>query len=437
MSGESKRVVITGAGIISPIGTDLDTVWSNLDQGKSGIGPIENLPTESLPCDAGGEVRDFTGAIEDYGPLEKKLLRAIKKGSKIMCREIEMGVAASQKAIANSGLPEDREAERCGCIFGCDYILTRPEEYEDGMRNCLAESGSEFELNQWPEYGLSKVNPLWLLKYLPNMPNSHVAIYNDFRGPNNAITTREASMGHGVAEATSIIQRGAADVMLVGATGSRIHPLRTAQVAIGEQLASRQSDPSTMVRPFDESADGTALGEGAGALILESLEYATARGANILGEVIGHGSASAGPRAGDNFLEQASLRSLKAAVQDCGDRLPANWHLHANGLGCPDIDSEESRAIGKILEGTEIPVTAAKSYFGNLGCGGVAIELICSLLALQHERLFPIRNLNTPAEHVTWRPAARGDQAGDAFIHNSFTLQGQTVSLAISRYLAA
>lgn len=437
MSADSKRVVITGAGIVSPIGTELDTVWENLDQGKSGIGPIENLPTDALPFDAGGEVRDFSGAIEDYGPLEKKLLRAIKKGSKIMCREIEMGVAASQKAITNSGLPDDRVAERCGCIFGCDYILTRPEEYEDGMRNCLAENNGKFELNDWPEHGLGKVNPLWLLKYLPNMPNSHVAIYNDFRGPNNAITTREASMGHGVAEATSIIKRGAADVMLVGATGSRIHPLRTAQVVIGEQLASQQSDPTTMVKPFDQAADGTALGEGAGALILESLEYATSRGAKILGEVIGHGAATVGPNAGENFLEQSSYRSLKSAIESCGDRLPENWHLHANGLGCPDVDAEESRAIGKTLQGLKIPVTAAKSYFGNLGCGGVAIELICSLLALQNEKLFPIRNLSTPAEHVTWHPATAGDSPGNAFIHNSFTLQGQTVSLAISKFMAA
>ena len=165
MSAEAKRVVITGAGIISPIGTDVESVWSSLDQGKSGIGPIQNLPTDCLPFNAGGEVSEFTGAIGDYGELDKKLMRAIKKGSKIMCREIEMGVAASQKAIAHSGLPADRSSDRCGCIFGCDYILTRPEEYEDGMRNCIREMG-EFELNQWPEHGLSKVNPLWLLTCL-------------------------------------------------------------------------------------------------------------------------------------------------------------------------------------------------------------------------------------------------------------------------------
>ena len=276
------RVVITGLGVVSPIGLDLDTIWSNLTEGRSGIGPIESMPTHSLPVKSAAECKSFSGEIEDYGPLDKVTQRSIKKNMKVMCREIEMGVAAAQKALAHSGLGESRDPERCGCLFGCDYILSRPEEYADGLINCRENSESADVagyVKAWPTFGLPKVNPLWLLKYLPNMPNSHVSIYNDFRGPNNAITVREASMHLSLAEATSIIERGAADVMLVGSTGSRIHPVRATHATLIDRVATEQANPASMSRPFDATCDGMVLGEGAGAVMIESLEHAQARGA--------------------------------------------------------------------------------------------------------------------------------------------------------------
>ncbi len=431
-----KRVVITGLGVVSPLGNELDTLWDSLLQGKSGISPIESLPTAPLPIKSGSEVKDFTGKIEDYGPLDKSLQRSIKKNMKVMCREIEMGVAAAQKALAHSGLGPDRDPERCGCLFGCDYILTRPEEYADGLRSCRDQANGSFSIADWPKHGLSKVNPLWLLKYLPNMPNSHVSIYNDFRGPNNALTVREASMNLSLAEATSIIERGAADVMLVGATGTRIHPLRTAHVALIEQLASEQSDPTQMSRPFDSTCDGSVLGEGAGALMLESLEHAQARGAKIWGEIIGHGAAMVGPASnGRDFLMESVRASLSAALRNTGERLPQQIHLHAHGLSTPQADASEARGISAALAAhgrTETPVTAAKSYFGNLGAGGSAVEVISSLLALQHQQLFPIRNLKQLTPAARWQPATADTPAGGGFIHTSFTLQGQSASIAVA-----
>lgn len=432
MPSTSKRTVITGLGLVSPIGSELETVWENLSTGQSGIARLSNLPTSELPVESGGEVKDFTGDISQYGPLDKKLQRAIKKNMKVMCREIEMGVAASQKALSHSGLGDDRDPERCGCLFGCDYILTRPEEYADGLRNCRDESGQEFEVHQWPQHGLPKVNPLWLLKYLPNMPNSHVSIYNDFRGPNNSITVREASMNLAVAEAASIIERGDADVMLVGSTGTRIHPLRTMHATLIEQLASERDAPEQMARPFDQSSDGTVLGEGAGALMLESLEHAQARGAKVWGEVIGHGAAMVGPSGDRDFLQQAVEACLRRTLESAADRLPEKWHLHAQGVGMPQVDRAESLAIGKLLAGKEIPVTTAKSYFGNLGAGGAAVEMICSILALHHQRLFPIQNLQTPCAHVNWTPATQTSDPGKAVVHSSFTLQGQASSLVVA-----
>jgi len=434
MSGTTKpRVVITGLGVVSPIGCDLETVWQSLTQGRSGIRPITSLPMQSLPFQSGGECVDFTGAIEDYGVLDKQLQRAIKKNSKVMCREIEMGVAAAQKALLHSGLsPDSRNPDRCGVLFGSDYILTRPEEFADGVENCRDEA-RKFHVERWPTDGLPKVNPLWLLKYLPNMPNSHVAIFNDLRGPNNAITVREASMNLSVSEAAAIIARGQADAMLVGATGSRIHPLRTAHVTLTERMAHERKDPGEMARPFDISRDGMVVGEGAGALMLESYDHAAARGAKIWGELVGHGAAMVGPRSDRDSLRMAVAGALGAAIRTGREQLGSSWHVHANGLSTPEADASEALGIADVIGefGGAVSVTSAKSYFGNLGAGASAVELICSLLALEHKSLFPIKNLKSPCAEATWRMAKTGDNPGSGFAHVSFTLQGQASCLAI------
>lgn len=432
MPTSKKRVFVTGMGLVSPIGSDLDSVWESLKNQTSGISKIENLDCRPFPFDSGGEVRDFTGTIDNYGTLEKKLQRSIKKNMKVMCREIEMGVAASQKALQHSGLGDDRDPERCGCLFGCDYILTRPEEYADGLRNCREVTGSEFSISEWPKHGLGKVNPLWLLKYLPNMPNSHVSIYNDFRGPNNSITDRDASMNLSIAEAASIIRRGAADVMIVGATGTRLHPLRTAHAVLLEKIAEEQDDPTKMARPFDQASDGMVLGEGAGAIILESQEHAEARGARTWGEVLSCGAAMVSKgNAGEAYIEKASSLALNKALTGC-ETPPEEWHIHAQGLGIPESDAGEAAAISSLLEhsSSKASVTAAKSYFGNLGAGSAAVEIICSLLAIEHGELFPILNLNSPIESATWA-SQEPPKPGSAVLHSSFTSQGQAACVLI------
>ena len=150
----------------------------------------------------------------------------------------------------------------------------------------------EFDFTRWGNVGLQQVEPLWLLKYLPNMPASHVAIYNDFRGPSNSITLREASSNLSVAESVTTIRRGAADAVLAGSTGSRVHPLRTLHCSMQEQLAEKGQQPETASRPFDSGRTGMVIGEGAGVLILEELECALARGATIHGEIVGYGSST-------------------------------------------------------------------------------------------------------------------------------------------------
>lgn len=222
MQTSDRRVVITGMGLISPLGHTYTDLWDALSQGRSGIQMLQSIPTDHFPSDFGGECSAFSGTIDDFGPLEKQLKRSIKRGLKVMCRTIQLGVAAAQSAIVDAGLePDSFDPARVGTLFGCDYIITDPDDFANGIKHCM-DADSEFHFEQWAENGIPKVEPLWLLKYLPNMPASHVAIFNNLQGPSNSITLREASANLAIAEATTIIRRGSADIMVAGSTGSRI-----------------------------------------------------------------------------------------------------------------------------------------------------------------------------------------------------------------------
>jgi len=445
MSNPIRRVVITGLGVVSPIGRDLDTFWKNLVDEKTGVSSLDCLPQGGLDLPFGGQAKCFTGDIDNFGPLEKSLQRAIKKNQKVMCREIEMGVAACQMALAHSGLaaPGSRNPERTGIVYGSDYILTRPEEFSDGVVACF-DANRIFQMRLWPTVGRPKVNPLWLLKYLPNMPASHVAIYNDLRGPSNSITIREASSAASIAEAVATIRRGAADVMLAGATGSRLEPLRALHFAASEKLANPRSNPGEMSRPFDSARDGSVLGEGAGALVLESLENAVARGATIWGEVIGGvgsavGSASAG-KARD-FVRIATknvVSGLVAKGRAAGVQLNVdNCHVHACGKSEVESDRSEANGIHDGLGNEQIPVTAAKSYFGNLGAGSAAVEIVASCLALHHQKMIPMLNCASLDQGCPIKKADTSTGPGGAFISLSYSSQGQASGVLIRRVLSA
>lgn len=426
-----RRVVITGLGVISPLGLDVQSLWNCLENQQSGIRPIQSLPQGVLPVHAGGECVAFTGAAEDFGPIDGLLKRSIRKNQKVMCREIEMGVAAAQRALIDSALTsESRDPDRVGVAFASDFILTRPEEFSDGVAKCRDES-LEFVMPQWPERGLPEVNPLWLLKFLPNMPASHVAIFNDLRGPNNSVTVREAGHNLVIAEASAMIRRGRADAMLVGATGCRINPLRSLHITMQEKLASDRSNASEMCRPFDRSRDGLVLGEGAGAILLEDYEHAKRRGAKIWGEVLGASSTMVGPRPGRNHYAVAVANTLGATLRNA-IRQPKSLHIHAHGLSSVQSDAAEAEAIRGMFASVP-PVVAAKSYFGNLGAGSAAVELISSCLALQHGKLFSTLNYQQGDAGNELPIAQSGTPSGDGFLHVSITPQGQASSVLIGR----
>ena len=445
MSNSDRRVAITGMGLVSPLGNSCTDLWDALANGRSGVDLIERLPTEHLPSDIGGEAREFTGQIDDFGELDKKVKRAIKKGLKLMCREIQMGVAASQRALAHAGLgPGTYDPDRIGTMFGSDYIITEPFEYARGVKNCL-ESNGQFNFGSWAEHGLTEVEPLWLLKYLPNMPASHVAIYNDLRGPSNSITVREASAYLAIAEATKTIQRGSADIMVAGATGSRIQLLRTIHLSLQEQLADRHASPangdaSRACRPFDSARTGMVLGEGAGIVILEEMSVAKNRGATLYGEVVGHGSSAVANAQGVADYRAAFENVILSGLESAG--LDANeiGHVHAHGVGSLKCDALESAAINGVF-GVSTPVTAAKSYMGNLGAGSGVVELIASVMAMQNGQLFPSINCDQydprcqPMNLVTGDSPASGNSvaAGNSVLSLNITPQGQASSIVVQK----
>jgi 3-oxoacyl-[acyl-carrier-protein] synthase II len=431
MSGR-PHVVITGMGLISPLGSDLESFWDDMIMGRSGVRTLEQVPGELLGARFGAEAAEFSGKVEDFGELDKAQRRSVKKSLRVMCREIQMGVAAAQRALIHGNLGADiRDVDRTGVVYGSDYIMTVPTEFITSMRLCATAPGSkdnQFIYDDWASNGIPKVDPLWLLKFLPNMPASHIAIHNDLRGPNNSITMREASPNLAIAEAVMTIQRGQADVMIAGATGTRVHPLRSIHVSLQEQLAGNKQERecNSLSRPFDADRDGQVLGEGAAAIILETREHAEARGATVYGEILGFASSCTGQ--GDretalaNVMRQA-LTSSDLAKSDLG-------HIHAHGLSCIATDRSEAAAIQRVFGEDHPPVTAAKSQFGNLGCAGGMAELIVSVLAMQAGRLPAVQNFTTPDPVSPLMVNTSADcSPGKTFLNTSITPQGQASAI--------
>ena len=313
-----RRVVITGMGVVCPLGLTLESLWRGLASGTSAVGPLRMFPAEGLPLRHAAEAREFTGEIENFGPLDGERKKAIRKGLKVMCRESQMAVAAAQRALHDCGITaEQHRPERFGCVFGSDYMLTLPEDFTAAVAACRAADGG-FAFDRWAVDGLPLLNPLWLLKYLPNMPASHIAIYNDLRGPSNSVTLREASGHVAIGEAMMTIRRGAADVMLAGATGTRVHPMKTVHALQSEQVAFGDDDPTRWSRPFDRRRRGMVLGEGAAVLVLEELEHARSRDARIYGEVAGHAARQASVASGVGVRRRAVGLALRRALEMAG-----------------------------------------------------------------------------------------------------------------------
>lgn len=435
MAEFTRRVVITGMGVICPVGSSKEALWDALCTGTSGVRPLSAAVGEILKFAA--PAGQFEGRVDDFGPLDKERTKAIRKGLKVMCRECQMGVAAAQLALHDAGLsPHRLDPDRTGISFGADHMLTVPEEFTEAVRHCT-DGGGRFEFSRWVSHGMPQMSPLWLLKYLPNMPASHLAIYNDLRGPNNSLTLREAAANAAAAEAYEIIRRGQADVMLVGATGTRLHPFKTIHALQQEELADPNQEPARASRPFDRNRTGMVLGEGAGAVVLEELRKAESRGANIYGEVLAGATSSVADRQLVAQRGKAVANVLQSLIRRAALAPEQLGHIHAHGLGTRSADSEEAQAISRLAAARSrpLPVVAAKSFMGNLGAGSGMVELIASLLALRHGHLFPVLNYEQPDPECPVAAAVDAETpAGQSFINLSFTPQGQASGLLVGRY---
>jgi 3-oxoacyl-[acyl-carrier-protein] synthase II len=437
-----RRVVVTGIGVVCPLGLTPDELWTGLVTGQSGVGPIRQFSPAGLPLHHAAEALGFSGNIEDFGCLAGEQKKAIRKGLKVMCRESQMAVAAAQRALHDAGdASAHHPPERFGCVFGSDYMLTLPEDFTAGVAACRAADGS-FDFNRWATNGVPLLNPLWLLKYLPNMPASHIAIFNDLRGPSNSLTLREAAGHLAVAEACVTIQRGMADIMVAGATGTRVHPMKTVHALQTEQVAlpdGQDDDPTRWSRPFDRDRRGMVLGEGAAVLILEELSHAEHRGARIRAELVGHAAGAAVDRGGVGRRRAALGHVMRNSLKAAGIDPAGLGHIHAYGVSTVTGDREEAAALGDVLGAAArlAPVVAAKSHFGNLGAGSGLVECIASILAMERGELFPLLNHDAADPDCPVRAARRGDPAGRSFVSAAVTPQGQAGSLAFRAWPAS
>ena len=434
-----RRIVISGMGRISPLGNSPQLLWDHLADGQSGVQAYDTMRLCAGGPPAAAVADAFLGKIDDFGELEKNQKKMIRKGLKLMSRETQMGVAAAQMALQDAGfLPGVMAPERCGCIFGTDYMLTIPDDFVDGIAACespessATENDARFLFSQWGQEGLSKMTPLWLLRYLPNMPASHVAIYNDLRGPNNSLTMREAAANLALGEAFFTMERGSADLMVVGATGTRVHPMNAIHAVQQEEIASDQFAPGALSRPFDRDRCGMVLGEGAGVVVLEELKSAEARGAKIYGEILSRGSSTVLSRRGVAGRESAMRNALVALFEDDGLAAHDIGHIHAHGLSTRLSDAEEAKAIGSIFGDCQPPIMAAKGNFGNLGAGSGMIELIASLRAVAAGQIPAMMNFDHPdPDCLLSGISAEPQPSGEVFINLSVTPQAQASAVAV------
>ena len=415
-----QDVVVTGVGIVSPIGVGCERFWSALLEGRGGIRAMETFRGSDLSPPLGAAVVDFDPS---------KFVRP-RKNLKVMSRDIQLGVSAADLACTEAGLKSGAfDPERVGVVYGADMIAAELPELVDAWRACMLDG--QFEYSRWRE-GMGHIFPLWMLKYLPNMPGCHIAITQDVRGPNNSITLAEASSLAAIAEAARVIQRGQADAMIAGGASSRLHPLVSLRF-MARQISRRFREPAAACRPFDADRDGMIFGEGAAAFVLESRRHAAARGARILARILGSASAFEPHRMAESLRGDGIRQAICSALSAARLKPAEVGHVNAHGVSTTHDDQIEAQAIHEVLGG--VPVTAPKSYFGNLGAGTGAVEMAVSVLAIQKGLVPPTLNYERPdpacpVHVISGRPMPVTHPTALVLNHNG---TGQSVAVLLAR----
>ena len=413
----TRRVVVTGMGMVTPLGNDLPSSWAGLVSGRSGISTIQAFDPSRLSVSIAREVKDF----DSSHVLDRKDQRRID-------RYIQFGLVAAREAMDQAGLParlEGELAERTGAILGTG--LGGVGTLNDGITTNVTR-------------GPDRISPFLIPMGIPNVGSGQIAINYGMTGPNFATASACATGGHAVGESFETIRRDDADIMLAGGAEAGIYEFLVGGFAAMRALSTRNDDPEGASRPFDTGRDGFVCGEGAGVLILEELEHATARGAAPLAEVVGYGATADAshitlPAPGGIGAVRAARRALEKAGLE-----PADVdHVNAHATSTPEGDKAELQAIRAILgdHAPDVPITANKSMIGHtLGAAG-AIESIVSILTIREGCIPPTINLEhrDPEAEGLSIVAGQARQANvDVVLSNSFGFGGQNTALIFRRF---
>jgi len=412
-------VVVTGIGIVCPLGRTLQEVWKAVTQGKCGIRRISAFDPQGVPSDIAGEITDF-----DPGEVVRP-----RKALKLMSRDSQLAVAASILAWEEAGLTATAvDPDRIGVVLGAERMSGSLEASENPYRACY--EGGVFQQALWATKALPQSAPLEFLKTLPNMVSAHVSIACDARGPNNTIHHGDVSGHLALAEGMAILRRGLADVVLAGGASARIRPYDWVGLSgIGELASANGRPPGEVCRPFDRRRSGQVIGEGACVLVLERRDHAEARRANIQGELVVAASAFAPP--GE---KPPSLPGLERVVTLTVQRARLNFQALAfgiaHGLGTREDDMREAQSWHRLIPG--LPLCGLKGYFGNLGAAAGPVEVALALKSLADGCLPGTLNYEFPDPHcpVAISRCPRSIRGSSAVVVG-FTRAGQAAALLV------
>jgi len=426
----SQRVVITGLGWVTPLGHDLKTVWSRMLAGQCAIDHTRSFDASTFPTTFAAEVRDYDH--RDY-VQHPEFHEHVGKNS-------AFALGAARQAWDASGLSDHDglDAERVGVYLGSGEGSLDFDNYvASNLAGWDAEARSVNAV-QWAEAAKRHLS-LWReVEQEPNMPLYHVAIELGAAGPAYNCLTACAASTQAIGEAASLLRRGDADVMIAGGAHTMIHPLGVTGFNRLTALSNRNDDPATASRPFNRTRDGFVLGEGAGMVILETLEHARSRGATILAEVLGYGSSADAFRITDMHPEaRGAIAAMHDALEDAHLKPTDIDYISAHGTGTDENDKNETRAIKTVFgeNAKNVPVSSVKSMIGHLIAAAGAVELITCILALRDQTLPPTINYRDPDPEcdLDYVPNTAREAEVEIALSNSFGFGGQNDTLIVSR----
>ena len=417
-----RRVVITGVGCVTPLGTSVPALWENLLAAKSAVGYTTLFDASSFPTKIAAEVRDWSIASEGEDPAEWE-----KRG-----RHTRFAAGAAKQAVGDSGILGTVEPTKFGVYLGAGEGQQDFDSFSRMMVAALA--SGELDLAEFVRQGLDLLDPQLELEQEPNMPAGYLAAMFDAQGPNVNCLTACAASSQAIGEATEMIRRGDTDVMLSGGAHSMIHPFGVTGFNLLTALSERNDEPQRASRPFDLHRDGFVLGEGAAMVVLEEYERARKRGANIYGEIIGYGTTADAFRITDTHPEgRGAITCLNMALRDAGRNPDEIDYINAHGTSTSVNDKVETLAIKAALGDAayKTPVSSTKSMMGHLIAAAGATELIICLMALRDGKVPPTINYDTPDPDcdLDYIPNAARDHKCRTVLSNSFGFGGQNITL--------